>query len=733
METLSGKELDDSIFGADSNLDWADEVTMTEFLHGDPFNSGGNIDNNNNDTPARPGTSTSTRANNDGNRGSRDNTRYSGNARQQQQQQGGRQSRQGVRPARSNADMNSGYNNNHGTTGGSYGGGSARGDYRGGRGGRGGSRGRGGRGASTSGGRGGYYQQQQQQSYAQTPTAPSMPMGGGGQQRRGSRDRSLSAERSGSMERPRVWRGGSTPSYGNRNRADMADRWEHDRYEHSSGHQPLGRPRTHSSERREVDSLEVGSPTSIQHIGKEGIAHVTIHRRGSSGSSRHYGFGNSPEDNGGSSVVYQPMQNQLRRRSSGLNPTSPRSPTAPGSEPYRAPHRRQNSGDNNLQQQQQQQQQRRRPISGDSTAPTGQHAPSSMGAATEAQSAATIMETEEEESAVMEWENFVDNGGLDMPFESITDDLLKQKVSRVRSQPKSGSSNTSAGSRAAVGSIDDMGASNSRVAATRGKRQPQVLALDDDDDDDLSDDAALDAYENEAGRRQAQQQQQQQRRQDQGISIRGSAKKQSSQHPSSRVDNNGMASLVLDQVVSPRTRRPSVPISERASQNNATKTLQGSGSGNSVGIRIKGTTSSTANGNSSSASTSEPRMPSAPMAPGSGRRSCTPTKPATPTPSSRLSSRSSSREERAAKSMASTPSTYLRRQHEGYDEDRGRHLFSVNVAYDEGRYAPIHVHEKDNVANLASKFARTWRVHNKELRIKTVLTKVKALMQDSPL
>ncbi|KAJ1940993.1 hypothetical protein EC988_006878, partial [Linderina pennispora] len=94
MAALSGKELDDSIFGTDTHLDWADEVTMTEVLHGDTLGSGSTIDYST--KKPKPEQRSSSRA--DSSRGFRS-----------QQQGSGRQSRQGVRPSRSNNDMNAAY------------------------------------------------------------------------------------------------------------------------------------------------------------------------------------------------------------------------------------------------------------------------------------------------------------------------------------------------------------------------------------------------------------------------------------------------------------------------------------------------------------------------------------------------------------------------------------------------------------------------------------------------
>ncbi|KAJ2016184.1 hypothetical protein GGI06_003155 [Coemansia sp. S85] len=206
-----------------------------------------------------------------------------------------------------------------------------------------------------------------------------------------------------------------------------------------------------------------------------------------------------------------------------------------------------------------------------------------------------------------------------------------------------------------------------------------------------------------------------------------------------------MTSLALNPTTTPRARQPSGPVAERTMRKGSALPQQAQASdAGSLGIRIKGSSAKppaapapAVNGRTSApaGSSSPARAPTRPTPPDAavtGARSASPVRPATP-PTNRTASRSSSGDEGRAPAQGAAPSSYLRRQYEVYDESRGRHLFSVNIPYDEGRYAPIHIHDRDDLSKLASKFARTWRVHNKEQRIKLLLTKVKALMQEASL
>ncbi|KAJ1945332.1 hypothetical protein FBU59_002339, partial [Linderina macrospora] len=398
MAALSGKELDDSIFGTDTHLDWADEVTMTEVLHGDTLGSGTTVDYNT--KKPKPEQRSSSRA--DSSRGQRNS-----------QQGSGRQSRQGVRPSRSNNDMNGSYN--------------SRPEYRNSRGGQRGGRGRGRGGRSNNPGYyhsgtpyvshgGNSYANQQANSYVSHGGNTYANQMAGQQQngipianRRGSRDRSLSNERMGSMgsmgsmERSRGWN--RPGSFGRPQRADMTDRWEHDRYEGNRS-----RARSGSNSER-WDTSDSGVPPVI---GKEGIAHVIIHRRGSSGSAR-----GPPEII--TSGLPPPRQQTYRRGSSGAEQASVEPPSEPAPEPLTP----------------------------------------------------TIKEAEDEAEA--EWENFVANGGLDMPLERITDDLCRQRAQKQQEQQKS--------EPAAVVPEPAM-----QTKQSSSRAPPRVLALDDEDDEDDDDD-----------------------------------------------------------------------------------------------------------------------------------------------------------------------------------------------------------------------------------------------------
>ncbi|KAI9505839.1 hypothetical protein BX070DRAFT_220859 [Coemansia spiralis] len=359
-------------------------------------------------------------------------------------------------------------------------------------------------------------------------------------------------------------------------RADAADRWEHDRFDAQS---------TRSRERRNS-----AQPMDIQHIGKQGISHVTISRRDSSTLAASY---------------------DAPRRPPVLQPRSPRSPPGSGFQSYRAPHRRQGSGDH-----------------------CAERDPKAV-------------EDTEGSSAEIEWENFVANGGLELPFDRITDELLVKQPRPAQPKLSYHAEGTPARRRRPADDLQDAGA-----ARLNG-------------DGDAADKAGRSSRGANPSSLKAQK----------GIAIRGAAK---------TPESFGAA---IDQVAAPQARRPS-----------ATPAKPPKPAADPVGIRIKGTTPVP---NGARADAQPPAKPTGPSS-----RPSTPTKPSTP-PRATLS-RPSSNEGRST-----MPSTYLRRQFEGYDEDRGRHIFSVNIPYDDNRYAPIHVHEKDDLARLAAKFARTWRLQTR--------------------
>ncbi|KAJ2878864.1 hypothetical protein H4R27_005611 [Coemansia aciculifera] len=732
MEGLSGKELDDSIFGTDSHLDWAEEVNTLEALNGDRFSSSANRTEESRQRPASP-----PRSSYDGRRGSRDTGRDS-RSMGRRQQQNERQSRPDSRPPRPSTDSGGP------ATGSNYSRSASRGEYTG-RGGGGGSRGggnrpRGGRSVSRVGGPPPSQQQQP------PPQGYSQASGINIRSARNMRDRSRSMERPGSFDQGRGWRG--PPSLG-RSRADNSDRWEHDKFEGASSAPSTNLPasRGYSHDRRHSGAAQSAAPlpADIEYIGKEGISHVTINRRESNASSRGYpsasyeaprrqfpDIANAPplpipdEPTGSLAHARKPSVSQA---SSAVRPVSPRSPGT--NEPYRAPHRRQSSVDATKLPPPPQPAQT--VVSPQGSVP--EEALPSKPAIGEAEE-----NVDESSSAEMEWENFVANGGLDMPIDRITDDLLKQPRSRSQSvfsqveAPRPAYEHREPISHPRVGST---------VLEKAHDRAALLLSNDGDGDDDDVEvsrnvdrpDSSFEKSEGEA--------EQKARPSAQGISIRGTA---ATPLPAvaaiSRLENS-MASLVLNQAVAPRTKQSSAPMAERTVRKGSApaQQVQSSDAG-SLGIRIKGASSKqpptpAVNGRASApvdtrSPSRGPTRPTPPDATGNGARSTTPIRPATPS-SNRSISRSSSGDEGRPAAQGAAPSSYLRRQYEVYDEGRGRHLFSVNIPYDEGRYAPIHIHEKDDLPKLASKFARTWRVYNKEQRIKLLLTKVKALMQEASL
>ncbi|KAJ2491558.1 hypothetical protein IWW37_002230 [Coemansia sp. RSA 2050] len=732
MEGLSGKELDDSIFGTDSHLDWAEEVNTLEALNDDRFGSSASrAEEPNRQRPTSP-----PRHSYETRRESRDAGRDSRNLGRRQQNE--RQSRPDARPPRPSND-----------SGGNYGRSASRGEYSG-RGSSGGSRGsgnrpHGGRSASRVGGSGPPSSQQPtQQGYSQSS-------GINIRSARNVRDRSRSMERSGSLDHGRGWRG--LPSMG-RSRADNADRWEHDKYEGaaSAPSTNLPRDRGYSRDRRHSGTTQSTAPlpVDIEYIGKEGISHVTINRRESNASTRGYpsasyeaprrqfpDIGNAPplpisdEAIGSSARARKASVSQAAAATGDARPVSPRSPGT--NEPYRAPHRRQSSVDATK-------------LPPPPLPPIQAVVPPQSSVPEEPlPTKPAVGEAEdnvdEPGSAEMEWENFVANGGLDMPIDRITDDLLKQPHSRSQSvlSPVEAP-------RPAYGHRDPI--SHSRMGSTALEKtldRAALLLSNDGDDDDVDDvevnrntdrpDSSFEKSEEEA--------EQKAWSSGQGISIRGSAGIPPPAASMSQLEDS-MTSLALNMSTAPRARQPSGPNAERIVRKGSAppQQAQASDSG-SLGIRIKGSSAKlpaapVVNGRASAPAVGScsparaPTRPALPDAAGIGARSATPARPATP-PTNRSASRSSSGDEGRTPVQGAAPSSYLRRQYEVYDECRGRHLFSVNIPYDEGRYAPIHIHERDDLSKLASKFARTWRVHNKEQRIKILLTKVKALMQEASL
>ncbi|KAJ1854008.1 hypothetical protein GGH12_000375 [Coemansia sp. RSA 1822] len=665
---LSGKELDDSIFGTNSHLDWADEVNM------EPLNDETFAPNAGKHDEGVGSMVTSPQLHNNGNKAK---TARESRGRAQQE----RQPRQGGRGNRGGAD-------------GAYGG-SQRGDRDNARSGsRGGPRSRAGRSGSRQG-------NNSQQSGHMQP----MPGGGSGRQGRGPRDRSTS------MERPRNWRGSTS-----RARADKIDRWDHDKFDAAPA-QPA-----RSNRGRRSSSGTYGAPSTasvdIEQIGKEGISHVTINRRGSNASSRGHlaaSFDQSRQLSGSIDShgdAGESMGHERRKSRSGpyanhsgqlLSPRSPPLAAAAGTEPYRAPHRRQSSADSHPPQ--------LPPVAATSVvtnpAPDADpEQPHVLPAEPQVKPAITKNE-DEGSSAEAEWENFVANGGLDIPFESITDELLKQPR-RPLTQSKGSQQKNDA---------------HQRLLSEKTRDRTELLLNDDNDDtDDFSESTGTsDAH--------ADRSQRQNKQSDQGISIRGSAKKAAAavmvtaKSSTARV-SEGKASQGSDYTASRTVSAGKTPSRQ---QQPAKKANPPSNQG-----KVLKPAPTATNGHKPVDKT--PALPAQPTQPphpaqSSRSRSTTPTKPATPTrPLSRASS-----SEGSSRPIGGVPSSYMRRQYETYDEDRGRHVFSVNIPYDEHRFAPIHVHERDDISKLVAKFARIWRVHNKEQRIKRMLSKMKAVMQDDPL
>ncbi|KAJ2739701.1 hypothetical protein GGI20_006068, partial [Coemansia sp. BCRC 34301] len=322
MDGLCGKELDDSIFGTDSHLDWAEEVNTLEALNDDRRDS----TQNSVEEPSRQRRAPSPRPSHDTRRrGSRGDTGKDARTLGRRQQ-----SDRPPRPARSSADSS---NYARSTSRGEYSSsrGSSRGEYNASRG---TSRSRSGRSLSRVGGGPGPSLPPLQQGYSQ---ASGINIRGA----RAMRDRSRSMERPGSLDQGRGWRG---PSSVGRSRADNADRWEHDRFEGNVA--------------QSTRSLS----NDTEYIGKEGVSHVTINRRESSASSRGYPSASYetsrrmfPDANApplptpdappavSSSHARKPSALQVVPSSGGARPVSPRSPGT--NEPYRAPHRRQSSAD----------------------------------------------------------------------------------------------------------------------------------------------------------------------------------------------------------------------------------------------------------------------------------------------------------------------------------------------------------------------------------------------------
>ncbi|KAJ2174249.1 hypothetical protein GGH16_001407 [Coemansia sp. RSA 560] len=659
---LSGKELDDSIFGTASHLDWADEVNM------EPLNDETFAHNAGKHDEGVGSMVTSPQLHNNGNKAKA--VRESRGRAQQE-----RQPRQGGRGRRGGTD-------------GAYGG-SQRGDQDNARSGsRGGTRSRAGRSGSRQG------------NNSQQPGHMQPIPGGSGRQGRGPRDRSTSTER------PRNWRGSTS-----RARADKIDRWDHDKFDAAPA-QPM-----RSNRGRRSSSGTHGAPSTasvdIEQIGKEGISHVTINRRGSNASSRGHlaASFDQPRQLSGNIDSHgdagESMGHERRKSRSGPYANhsgqliSPRSPplaaAAGGAERYRAPHRRQSSADSHPPQ--------LSPVAATSVVTNPAPDPEQPHALpAEPQVKPAISKNEDEgSSAEAEWENFVANGGLDIPFESITDELLKQPR-RPLTQSKSSQQKNDAHQHMPSGKTQD--------------RTELLLNDDNDDTDDFSESTGTSDTHADRSQRQNKQS-------DQGISIRGSAKKAAAVTATAKSSTarvgEGKASQGSDQTA-PR----SVPAGKTQSrqQQPAKKSNPPSNQ-----VKVSKPAPTATNGHTPVDKTSaQPAQPVKPAQP-SQSRSITPTKPATPTrPLSRESS-----SEGSSRPTGGVPSSYMRRQYETYDEDRGRHVFSVNIPYDEHKFAPIHVHERDDVSKLAAKFARIWRVPNKEQRIRRMLSKMKAVMQDDPL
>ncbi|KAJ2336408.1 hypothetical protein GGI00_000845 [Coemansia sp. RSA 2681] len=740
MEGLSGKELDDSIFGTDSHLDWAEEVNTLEALNDNRFSSSATkADESSRQRRASPPPSLRPVAQDSRRRGSRGDTgrdaRTMARRPQNDRPQNDRPPRPDSRPTKASAESSN------------YSRSASRGEYNAGRG---SSRPRGARSVSRVGGPGPPSQGYSQSSGINIRSA------------RNTRDRSQSMERPGSLDQGRGWRG---PQSMGRSRADNVDRWEHDKFEGTSSAPSTSQPaaKEYVRDRRHSGAAAVQStgplPADVEYIGKEGISHVTINRRESNASSsRGYPSASyeaprrqlpdfsapplptSDEAAGASAHASKASASPVAPSSGGgVRPTTPRLPGS--NEPYRAPHRRQSSVD--------------------TTSPPPLPLPLPTAAAVAAAAPLLIPQDsvlkttlppkpaigeadevpDEASSAEMEWENFVANGGLDLPIDRITDDLLKHPRSRSQSVFSPAEVPRSAHEQRREPPIADARMGGSGLERAHDRAALLLNNDGDDDDDDIEvgrnahrPDSSYDKSEGEGeGEGEVEQK---------GVSIRGSAPKAQPVAAISHLENS-MASLALNQVAAPRASRPSIP--ERTPRKGSAPAQQQQprpqpSDADSLGIRIKGSSAklpaSPAAANGRASAPADARTPSRPTPSaaggGGGARAATPTKPVSPS-ANRSVSRSSSGDEGRAAAQGSTPSSYLRRQFEVYDESRGRHLFSVNIPYDEGRYAPIHIHERDDLPKLAAKFARTWRVHNKEQRIKLLLTKVQALIQDSSL
>ncbi|PIA18860.1 hypothetical protein COEREDRAFT_79411 [Coemansia reversa NRRL 1564] len=668
MDSLTGKELDDSIFNNDSHLDWADEV-MEEPIVEEPHP---NVAEKQDEGVGNMSTSPKPT----GGPGGRRN-------------KGGRQLRQSGRSQRGSADFGNGYN------------GVARNDQTARSASRGRPRSRGARSSSRAG-----YNSQQPQQQMQPGTAQPQSMTGGSRQ---GRDRSLSTERSGSIGRARNWRG-STPS-GSRARADMIDRWEHDKFDVTAGSGPRPpiegsntRARRNSTSVYNTRDTTANTGLGIEQIGKEGISHVTINRRDSNASSRPQmsasydqfarrqasginAYEAAADVAAGLRHGRQPFA--LHANGSSLQQVSPQSPSGSvGAERYRAPHRRQSSADDHPPLPQNQLQQPVQPPTLPNLEDTLNKEANEYGGS----------------SPEMEWENFVANGGLEIPFESITDELLKHPQRSVTSHQQQQQKSRRQGKKPQL---------------TREDRTERLLNDDKDYECDTSDNLANGGRRASVGsRRNAVPRN---GKPEQGISIRGSAKKAAanSEGKSSRTKKSNLVARGRESPVPPKQ--------QRQQQQQSARNLSG---GQIKGAKATDPTTTTIPNGGRQANARTLSRPSRSVAPPSPSRSPT-LKPDTP-PLSRPLSRSSSNDGHTQQS-GTIPSSYLRRQYEVHDEDRGRHVFSVNIPYSENRFAPIHVHERDDLENLAAKFARIWRVNNEEQKIKRMLTKIMSVMLEDSL
>ncbi|KAJ1999893.1 hypothetical protein GGI04_004379 [Coemansia thaxteri] len=540
MEGLSGKELEDSIFGTSLHLDWAEETDSLDPLASRSYASAGQKSNEPAASSARPrqGSPPTSAVNDARHRGSRDNSAREPRAGRRQQQ-GDRQTRQDSRPPKpSIVDTGNRSGGGSGARGGSS------------------SRVRSGRSASRVGGAGAMAQQQQQQpAYSQSPGGINI------RNARGARDRSRSLERAGGLDQGRSWRGSSSAG---RPRAEAVDRWEHDKFD-----APFSAPSTRAPLSAEVVAADIG------HIGKEGISHVTINRRGSNASSSRGHLGSSYE----------------APRRYPLDPDAVHAPDQPAgsaepvrkavNEPYRAPHRRRSSADNTAPPP-------HKPILPAATSPIPSPVPEEPAQVKPADEAAA---NDDGSSAEMEWENFVANGGLDMPIDRITDDLLKHPRSRSQSLVSQKETRvvlaTSAPESQRPSPLSrDIGGGRTMAH----DRAALLLSNDgDEDEDDASDHAGRSdsLYEKSEceGRGLAARE----------AAIRGSASTQqavatASASAVSSLESN-MASLVLEQVVTQRARRPSAPASERSMAQTAVTVAahqQLPLDANPLGIQIKG-------------------------------------------------------------------------------------------------------------------------------------------------